>query len=173
VKTIYLLRHAKSSWKDATVADFDRPLATRGKLAAEAIAAYISAHDILPGQILCSPSRRTRDTLQIIEQGLASAVPIRFEKAIYLAEAALLLRRLKRLSDSLSSVMVVGHNPGTEHLARMLTGAGDAKARDRLAEKYPTGALAVLSADVDHWGDMQPGCARLEDLVWPKDLKGA
>ncbi len=170
MKTIYLLRHAKSSWKDATLADFDRPLATRGKLAAEAVAAYIAAHDILPGQILCSPSRRTRETLRIVEKGLPSAVPIRFEKGIYLAEAALLLRRLKRLSDSLSSVMVVGHNPGTEQLALMLTGAGDARARNQLAAKYPTGALAVLSADVEDWGDLRPSCARLESFVRPKDL---
>ena len=89
---------------------------------------------------------------------------------IYAAEAPALLRRLRRLSDALPSVMVIGHNPGLERLALMLTGDGEATARNKLANKYPTGTLAILTAPIDHWHDLGPGSARLEAFVRPKDL---
>ncbi len=170
MKTIYLLRHAKSSWQDQEVEDISRPLSKRGRKAAKAMAAYLSAQGIVPGQILCSPALRTRQTLERMEAKLDAAIPVRFEKGIYNADAASLLRRLRRLSEGLLSVMVIGHNPGLETLALMLTGEGEAKARDKLATKYPTGTLAVLTAPIEHWRDLGPETARLEALMRPKDL---
>lgn len=173
MKTIYLLRHAKSSWKDKAAEDIDRPLNKRGRKAAAAMADYLTAQGIAPAQILCSPARRTRETLEQMEEKLNSAIPIRFEKGIYLAEAPTLLRRLRRLSDALPSVMVVGHNPGLERLALMLAGDGEPEARDRLAQKFPTGALAVLTAEAEHWRALEPGCGYLASFVRPKDLAEA
>ncbi len=170
MKTIYLLRHAKSSWQDQEVEDINRPLTKRGRKAAKAMASHLAAQAIVPGQILCSPALRTRETLKQMEAKLDAAIPVRFEKGIYNADASSLLRRLRRLSDGLSSVMIIGHNPGLETLALMLAGEGETTARDKLANKYPTGTLAVLTAPVAHWRDLAPESARLEAFVRPKDL---
>jgi phosphohistidine phosphatase len=170
LKTIYLLRHAKSSWQDPEAEDFDRRLSKRGREAAKSMANYVSTHRIVPAQILCSPALRTRETLEQMEAKLDAAIPIRFEKGVYNADAPALLRRLRRLSDALPSVMIIGHNPGMERLALMLTGDGEATARDKLANKYPTGTLAILTAAADHWHEIGPATARLEAFVRPKDL---
>ncbi|TVR99028.1 MAG: histidine phosphatase family protein [Rhodospirillales bacterium] len=170
VKTIYLLRHAKSNWDDPSRDDIDRPLSKRGRRDAKAMAEHLVREGIQPGQILCSPARRTRETLERMEQGLNAAVPVRFEKAIYHADATALLRRLRRLSEVLASVMVIGHNPALERLALMLVDSGEAAARDKLATKYPTGALATLAVDIEHWRDLVPGAAHLRAFVRPKDL---
>lgn len=172
MKTIYLLRHAKSSWKAEGAEDIDRPLSKRGRKAAAAMADYLAAQAIAPAQILCSPARRTRQTLERMEEKLDAAIPVRYEKAIYMAEAPALLHRLHRLSDDLPSVMVIGHNPGMERLALMLASDGVQEARDKLAAKYPTGALAVLTSEIEHWRDLAPDSARLAAFVRPKDLAG-
>ena len=173
LKTLYLLRHAKSSWKDTTLDDFDRPLNKRGRDAAKKMARYLMQQHIEPGQILCSSAQRTRETLDRMFKVLPTPIPIRFEKGIYMAEAPALLRRLQGLSDSLSSVLVIGHNPGLEQLALLLAGSGDGDTRNQLAEKFPTAGLAVLVANLEHWSDFKPGCARLEVFVRPRDLLDA
>jgi phosphohistidine phosphatase len=170
MKTLYLLRHFKSSWKDKDLEDFDRPLGKRGRRAAELMAGYVARNGIVPTQILCSPSRRTRETLDRMLDSFGGAVPTRFEKGVYLADAPVLLRRLRRLGDT-ASVMIIGHNPGLETLAKSLAGSGDEAARTRLASKFPTGALAVLSAEIQNWRDLEAGCARLDAFVCPRDLE--
>jgi phosphohistidine phosphatase len=171
MKTLYLLRHGKSSWKDRLLDDFERPLAGRGRAAAAAMGRYLAEHGMAPAQVLCSSARRTRETWQQMHTTFDASIPTRFEKGIYLADAPVLLRRLKRLNDALSAAMIVGHNPGLERLAEMLIAAGPEDERRRMAEKFPTGALAVVQADVERWADLRPGCARLERFVRPKDLK--
>jgi phosphohistidine phosphatase len=173
VKTLYLLRHAKSSWKNAALDDFDRPLNKRGRRAAKAMGDHLLRLSITPAQVLCSPSRRTRETLERIQRRLPVALPVRFEQAIYLAEAHTLLARIHRLSDSLASVMIIGHNPGLEMLACTLTQGGDEEARGKLARQFPTGALATLHADIDSWHDLVPGGAVLDAFVVAGDLADA
>lgn len=186
MRTLYLLRHGKSSWKDPGLDDFDRPLAKRGRRAAATLGEYLHRHGLLPALILCSPAKRTRQTLEGLQQALAAPIPTRFERAIYLAEAETLLRRLRGLSDSLSSVMVIGHNPGLENLAMLLTrdeegavpgGAGltgeAATLRQRMAAKFPTGTVAVIDADIDHWRELGPGCGTLRAFVSARALEDA
>ncbi len=170
MKTIYLLRHAKSSWKDATLDDFDRPLNKRGRRSAKLVGQYLAANAIEPAQILCSSSHRTRETLESLQKSIGTSIPTRLEKGIYLAEAPDLLSRLRGLSEGLSSVMVIGHNPGMERLALMLAGDGGSGGI-RMADKFSTGALAILSADVDTWEQVAPGMARLDAFVCPRDLE--
>jgi phosphohistidine phosphatase len=170
MKTLYLLRHFKSSWKDKDLEDFDRPLGKRGRRAAELMAGYVARNGIVPTQILCSPSRRTRETLDRMLDSFGGTVPTRFEKGVYLADASVLLRRLRRLGDT-ASVMIIGHNPGLETLAGSLAGSGEETPRTRLASKFPTGALAVLSAEIQNWRDLEAGCARLDAFVCPRDLE--
>lgn len=172
MKTVLLLRHAKSSWKDAALADIDRPLSKRGRAAAKQMGDYLAREKWLPSQVLCSPSKRTRETLDCIQDAFGEAVPIRFEKGIYLAEAPMLLRRLRRLSDSLGSVLVIGHNPGLEHFAAMLTEGEDSALRRAMAAKFPTGTLAAIGCEIDHWTELKPASGRLEAFVRPRDAGG-
>ncbi|MFO1119363.1 MAG: histidine phosphatase family protein [Rhodospirillales bacterium] len=171
MKTLYLLRHAKSSWKDDTLDDFDRPLNKRGRTAATAMGAFLAEQNIAPSQVLCSSAKRTRETLERIQEQLATAVPVRFEKGLYMAEAPALLRRLRRLNDSLASVMLITHSPGIAHLALLLTDARSEPQRSKLNAKFSTGSLAVIDADVARWADLVPQSGYLRSFTRPRDLQ--
>jgi phosphohistidine phosphatase len=169
VKRLWLLRHAKSSWDDPGLPDTDRPLAPRGRRAAELLAAYLAASDIRPGVVLCSSSLRTRQTLATILPTLGDALEIRIERALYDAGAAQLLDRLRQVANRVSSAMLIAHNPGIQDLALAL--AADGHALDRLREKFPTGALATLEFDVKRWRDLDHGTATATILVTPRSLE--
>lgn len=170
MKRLYLLRHAKSSWDDPGQEDFQRPLNARGRKAARRMAAFLKERAIRPGMILCSAATRTRATHEILLPNL-DGVPVSFEDGLYEASRSELLHRLQRLDGHLSSVMVIGHNPGLEKLTLTLAGGqGDAQALERMEMKYPTGALAVLETPVPHWPELDAGTCRLVEFIRPKDL---
>lgn len=166
MRTVFLLRHAKSDWSDPTLADIDRPLAPRGERAAKKIAGYVRRKRIRPALILCSPSVRTRRTLEAIEPSLGRTCIVEFVPALYTASRRELLRQLQALPDSVASVMLIGHNPGLQELALASRGAD----LPRLQEKLPTGALATLVADCQSWTALKPGGAELIDYVVPRDF---
>jgi phosphohistidine phosphatase len=168
MRTVFLLRHAKSAWSDPTLTDIERPLAPRGERAAEKIAGYVRNKKIRPALVLCSPSVRTRRTLETIEPSLGKSCTVEFAPALYAASRLELLRQLQALHDSVASVMLIGHNPGLHELALAL--ATDGADLPRLKEKLPTGALATLVADCDSWKALKPGDAELVDYVVPRDL---
>lgn len=170
MKTLFLLRHAKSSWDDPLLDDFDRPLSKRGRRSAKAIADYLNHERIRPDQVLCSASRRTRETVDRLQRRLGRALPVRFERGLYLADAATLLNRLRRLPDGLASVMIVGHNPGLENLLTLLLDRSAGEAGVSHPDAYPTGALGLLRFDIDHWQDVHPESARLIAFIRPRDL---
>jgi phosphohistidine phosphatase len=122
MKRVYLLRHAKSSWKHPELPDHDRPLAGRGRRAAKAIVRHMRAQEFVPELVLCSTARRARETLERIEPALGRA-PVRVERELYGASARELLARLRRLPDDVGSVLVIGHNPGMHELAVELAGS--------------------------------------------------
>ncbi|MGE5547066.1 MAG: SixA phosphatase family protein [Solirubrobacterales bacterium] len=170
MRTIFLLRHAKSSWEDPAVEDFDRPLTGRGRRAARAMAEYMAKGKIRPAFVLCSTAQRTRETYAFIEPKLKGA-PVAFEDGVYEASRHDLAHRLRELDDHLASVMLVGHNPGLERLAEFLTaGHGAEDAVRRMSDKFPAGALAILEANVTHWAELDEGTCRLAGFVRPKDL---
>jgi phosphohistidine phosphatase len=168
MRRVYLLRHAKSSWKDRSLADRDRPLAGRGKRAAKAVAAHIDEEGIRPDLVLCSPARRTRDTLARIEPAFGDRVEARFDEALYAASEAELLAHLRALQPEIQSVMIIGHNPGLEELALGLASEGAERAR--MEEKYPTAALATIDLSVDDWSAIERGSGELVAYVRPRDL---
>jgi len=102
VPTVILLRHGKSSWSDPTLADLDRPLAPRGERAVRKMAKYIRRNKIRPGLVLCSPSLRTRQTLEAIESSLGSGSQIESESELYAASEEKLLQRLQALPESVT-----------------------------------------------------------------------
>jgi len=169
-RRIYLLRHAKSAWDDAAKDDHDRDLAPRGRQAAERMAAYCRAEGIAPALVLCSTARRTRETLARLVPHLSGAARIEFEEGLYLAAAEELLRRLRRVEDSLRSVMLIGHNPGMHELVLQLVGGGDAAALQRLRGKFPTGALAEIAFAAERWRDIDTDRGRLLRFVVPREL---
>jgi phosphohistidine phosphatase len=158
-KRLFILRHAKSSWDDPGLADHERPLAPRGRRAVEAIAAHLNAEGITPDLVLCSSSRRTRETLE----GVAD---------LYAASCEDVLERLHQVPDEIGSVMLVGHNPTLQALVLRLADDEAATNGSPLAEvrrKFPTGALATLTFD-GTWQELSPRSARLASYVRPKSL---
>ena len=167
MKGLYLIRHAKSSWDDPTLADHDRPLARRGRRAAKVMAQHLGRKGIAPELVLCSPSTRTRETLTRIAPGLGKHADVRIEPELYAASAAALLEVLHGVPDEVESVMLIGHNPGIQDLALSLAPAGSESARVR--SKFPTAALATLQLN-GSWRELAPGGAELVSFVKPKEL---
>jgi phosphohistidine phosphatase len=168
MRRVYLLRHAKSSWKDRSLADRDRPLAQRGKRAAKAMAGHIEAEGIRPDLVLCSTARRSRETLERVETAFGDRVEVRFEDALYGAGEDELLAILRALPPEVASVMIVGHNPGLEDLALALASAGAERAR--IEEKYPTAALVTIDLPADDWSATERGDGEVVAYVRPRDL---
>ena len=162
---LYLLRHAKSSWDHAGVADHDRPLAPRGQRAAREMGEHLRASKAAPSLVLCSTALRARETLA----ALALGRDVTYEEGLYGAAADELLARLRGLPERARSVMLVGHNPGLGELASLLVGKGEPALLARLREKLPTGALVELSFQ-GTWASLGPGSGSLEAFVVPREL---
>ncbi len=166
---LYLLRHAKSSWDDPRLADHDRPLAPRGERAVRGLRTHLAGLADGPDLVLCSSARRTTMTLAGIAAALPAGVDTRIEDGLYTASATQLLARLHDVSDEVGGLMVIGHNPGLEELAHVLVGTGDDADREKMAAKFPTGALATLVV-IGSWAGLAPAAAELEAFVVPRDL---
>ena len=170
MRQLFVLRHAKSSWDDPGLGDHDRPLAPRGQRAVKLLHAYIRANAIEPSVVLCSSSRRTRETLE----GVAPPGQVSIEPELYGASAGAILERLRRLRADTPSAMVIGHNPAMQMLVLRLATERRERSHDEddlatVERKFPTGALATLTFECE-WSDLEPGAARLTGLVRPKDL---
>ena len=167
-KRLHLLRHAKSSWKQPELADHDRPLAGRGRRAADRMGEHLRENAIAPDLVLCSTARRARETWERIEPTLAGT-PVRYEPELYGASAMTLLERVRGVPDDVASVLLVGHNPAIELLASDL--ACPSPLLDDLHAKFPTGALATLAAPTESWRGLGHDCAELVAFVRPRDLE--
>jgi phosphohistidine phosphatase len=167
VRTLYLLRHAKSSWKDESLPDRERPLATRGRKAAERMSEHLRNEGVAPDLVLCSPALRARETLERVSPGLGGDVETEFEDELYGAGAHELLALLRKLPPAVGSALLIGHNPALEQLASSLAGSG---ARlEELRHKYPTSALATVAFE-GAWNELRPGGAELTGFVKPREL---
>lgn len=169
--SLFLLRHAKSSWDAPDLDDFDRPLAERGHRAAAAMAGHMAGLGLRPELILCSSACRTRQTLDYLATVL-DGVPVVFEKRLYTFSGSSLLDRLREVPATVGSVLVVGHNPAMQELALALTEgkADDSDQASLLREKFPTGALASLGCSVKDWASLGRGTATLHTFTRPRDL---
>jgi len=169
-RLIYLFRHAKSSWDNPCVDDASRPLAPRGERAVERMRDYMAFADVRPDLVLCSAALRTRATLGAVRPAIGEVVPVSFDHTLYHAPPEVMLDRLCGLPDDLSSVMMVGHNPGLQALAVVLTGCGDGDALARMHDKFATGGLATLVFRGETWRDLEPGMCELHSFVLPRDI---
>jgi phosphohistidine phosphatase len=165
---LWLLRHAKSSWRDAGLRDEDRPLAPRGERAADRIRDYLDAEGTRPELILCSSALRARETLGRVLPALGTELEVRIEPALYTFEADVLLDRLGRISSDVTSVMLVGHNPAIQDLATRIADRGDGL--HDLSEKYPTAGLAEISFSQGAWDMLTDRPGELVRFITPRHL---
>jgi len=154
VKTLHLLRHAKSDWSGADVADHERPLNARGKRSRLEIAEHVK--DWKVDLVVCSTARRARATAKPVVEALGC--PVRYDDALYEATPGTLLTVVQGLADDDTSVMLVGHNPTMEELTELLCGD---------SPEYPTAALGTIELAVDTWSEVAPGCGTLTAFVTP------
>ncbi len=160
MRRLLLLRHAKSSWDDSAVADFDRPLNARGHLAAPFMGELIALEGFMPDIIVSSPAKRAVETAELIKENGGLNAEIRFDERIYEATIETLRQVISSVDDSVETVMLVGHNPGFEGILNYLTGN---------ALSLPTAAMAVIELEIDSWTDLKRSRGTLLRLVRPKD----
>lgn len=171
--TLTLLRHAKSSWEAPGLSDRERPLNDRGLKAAPRVARHMAALELRPDLIMCSTAERTRQTLALVLPELGRPQPpVSYEDELYLADADVLLNRLRAIRGDTRHVLMIGHNPGLQDLAVELAGTGDRKLLARLTVKLPTAGLVVIEfPGTDDWSAIAPGDGRLATFATPKSLE--
>ncbi|MEE8272332.1 MAG: histidine phosphatase family protein [Alphaproteobacteria bacterium] len=170
MKTLYVLRHAKSSWADPDSADLDRPLAPRGERAAMVMGRYIAQQDMIPELILCSTARRAVETRAAVVGQWPAVPPTEFDEALYLAGATGVIRRLARVDAAIGGMLVIGHNPDLHALTVGLAKVGPADLIDMVAGRFPTGAFAALTLPIERWDAISEAAGTLTDFVVPKML---
>jgi phosphohistidine phosphatase len=162
MKTLYLLRHAKSSWKDETLSDVERPLNDRGRKASKAIGGFLKNENIVPDLVLSSPAVRARQTTDIVMEAAKLESDLRFDERIYEASAQRLMEVLKQIDRSKKAVLLVGHNPGLEDFLELLTGN---------VETMPTGTLSKVVLTASNWTAIEGKAGKLAWIVTPKHMK--
>lgn len=174
--TLSLFRHAKSSWDDPNLEDYDRPLAERGLEAAPRMGAYLAREGVRPDLVISSSSRRTRQTIALALPAFGdNQPPVAYEDELYLASASTLLNRVARADARPNErgarhIMLVGHDPGFHSLALLLAETGKKEDVAALARKFPTGAVAVLDFDCATWAGVRDGGGRLRQFMTPRML---
>lgn len=171
MKTVLLLRHAKSSWDQPNLPDPLRPLAPRGRKAAPRIGAYLAEKKLIPDMVLCSTARRAEETWQLVSEHLGEEILVQMRDDLYHASPLRLLGLIQVLPRTVEVVLLIGHNPTFEDLGLTLAASGQEEGLEEMARKYPTGALAVIDFPVSDWGHIEAGGGYLRDFVRPRHLK--
>ncbi len=170
MRRLILMRHAKSAWGDPELADKDRPLNQRGRLAAALMGAWLRENGLIPDAALISDARRARETWAGVARELDAPVDARELPALYHADPDTLLEALRSAPADARTVLVIGHEPGlSAFLRRIVEGTPGAGAR-RAFDKFPTGAVAALTFAAPDWSGIDVRSARFDRFVVPKDL---
>ena len=169
MKNITLVRHAKSEWHCPSGNDHDRPLSKRGLKAAPQIGSYLHEYGIKPDILLSSTALRALTTAQLIAGELnVEREQIQPVDDLYLAAIPAYERIIRSIDDTdeKAHAMIFSHNPGSHEFAHHLTGGNE-------IERFTTCAVAVIELNIDHWGEIGPGCGRLRHFITPRDLPSA
>lgn len=172
LKTLTILRHAKSGWDVQVERDFDRPINKRGARGAELIGQWLKRQKLPVDRIVASPAVRVTETLDIFQPAAGiEAIEPHWDRRIYLASAATLVDVIRDTGRDADNLLISGHNPGLEDLILMLVPESDSdELRAKVEEKLPTSALARLELDIADWHDLDAGMARFADFIRPRDL---
>lgn len=160
MKRLMILRHAKSSWDNPDLSDFDRPLNARGRTAAPFMGRLIAERGYLPEMIVSSPAKRASETAALVRENAGISAAAQFDERIYEASPQALRQVVSETPDSVNSLMIIGHNPGMEGFVRFLTGE---------LLPIPTAALSIIDLDIEKWADLTANCGRLIRMIKPKD----
>ena len=160
MKTLFVLRHAKSSWENPDWSDFERPLNSNGLDAARFIGELIYERGLQPQIIVSSPAKRAKQTAVLVKEIAEVAKPVKFDERIYEASPLALFNLIREFDEKWESVLIVGHNPGFENLVRTLTGE---------TVSMPTAALARINLEIENWHDLETNLNKLEFLIRPKE----
>jgi phosphohistidine phosphatase len=161
MKTLLLLRHAKSSWKSPELRDFDRPLNQRGLKAAPLMGKFMRKRKITPDLIISSPAVRARMTAALVVENGEFQTELRYDERIYEADVETLIKVITQIDEAAETVLIVGHNPGLQELLKALTGE---------EHEFPTAALAQVSLKLDKWSAIQQKSGRLKLIITPRGL---
>jgi phosphohistidine phosphatase len=162
MKTLYLLRHAKSSWKDKSLLDVERPLNKRGRKAAATVGKFFKRKRIIPDLVLCSTAVRARETTEIVMEAAGRNPEIHFDERIYEAGPERLLEVVAQIDKAKKRVLLVGHNPGLEEFLELLTAT---------VKTMPTGTLSKLVLKTSNWASAGDVSGTLEWIRKPKQIK--
>ncbi|GAP22046.1 SixA phosphatase family protein [Leptolinea tardivitalis] len=163
MKTLLLMRHAKSSWKHPELPDQDRPLNKRGEKDSPHMGKFLREKELVPQLILASPAKRVTQTIDGMLTKMNFKGKVEYIDSLYLAEPAAYLSTLQTVPDKFDRVLIVGHNPGLEGLLQILSGQ---------VESLPTASVAHLMLPIDHWSDLKEETrGELVERVKPRDLK--
>jgi phosphohistidine phosphatase len=172
MKSLTLLRHAKSGWNDPVSRDFDRPLNPRGRKAARTVALEMKAQGLAFDLLLASPARRVIETLEEV-QAVYGPLDPQFDQRLYLASTATLIEIVRATPDEVERLLLVGHNPGLEEIALRLSHRDQGGLRGEVEVKYPTGTVAEIGLPVEHWAQMEEGIGQIVRFIRPRDLDPA
>lgn len=161
MRTLLILRHAKSSWKNSRLADHDRPLNKRGRRDAPRMGQLLRDENLVPDLILTSSAERALATAEAVALACGYQGEVQVTRRLYHAAPETYIELLSHISDEHDRVMVVGHNPGMAELVEVLTGQ---------SQRMPTAALAQVQFSVNGWSELTGGEGRLVNLWRPKDL---
>lgn len=163
MKTLLLMRHAKSSWKHPDLPDQDRPLNKRGEKDAPHMGKFLKEKELIPQVILASPAKRVKQTVDGMLEKMHFKGKVDYVESLYLAEPAAYLSTLQSVNDKFDRVLIVGHNPGLEGLLQILSGQ---------VESLPTASIAQIVLPINSWSDIKEGThGELSARVKPRDLK--
>lgn len=163
MKTLIVLRHAKSSWKDMSLTDFDRPLNKRGRRDAPFMAQKFKERKIMPDLILSSPSNRTQLTLKEFTSVLGGGIEekVVYDQRLYLANCLMLLKLIRQQENALDTLLFVGHNPGLTDLANYFS--------QEYIDNIPTTGIMQFDFEIGHWQEINPQSAQLVFFDFPKN----
>lgn len=161
MKTLFVMRHAKSSWDDAALSDFERPLNERGLEAVPLMGEAIKKNQFQPELIISSPAKRAAQTANLVKDAARINGEIQLDERIYEASPARLLEVVSEQNGKSESILLVGHNPGLEGLIKVLTGE---------LQAMPTAALAVVDLNINDWHEINFSSGNLRTLIRPKEL---
>jgi phosphohistidine phosphatase len=165
-----VLRHAKSSWDQHGLDDFDRPLNERGRKAARRVGRELKHRRIRFDRVIASPAVRVRETLDELAKGYDGVLDLRFDERVYAADAKSLLDIIQGIPEEVHAPLLVGHNPGLQELLLKLTRDDDGGLRRRIAAKYPTAAIAVVTLPAPRWAEVSPESGEIRELILPREL---
>lgn len=163
MKNLYLIRHAKSDWSDASKSDFDRGLNKRGEKAILTMANALKEKKVIPDIILSSSAKRAKLTAKGLAKEIGYSGKIKYIDALYMAESETIQTLIKEVNDKHHTLFMIGHNPETTELSNMII--------DDYIDNIPTLGIVALKLPIDHWKKFKLGQGKIEFFIYPKMFK--